>query len=331
MTNTMPFRNFATYILCFCFFAMTSPLPAATTPERSTIDDKYKWDLSKMYATQEEWDAHYKKLEGMIAEFAAKKGHVGESAAALLEALKLRDQINIQLEKLYAFAAMRRDEDMRQTGPQGLYQRAQTLAVNWDEAGSWFQPELLRIPETQLKDWLPQPDLKIYDHYFDDLLRMKAHILSAREEELLAMSGKATEASSDAFGLLSNTELRWRTVKDPEGRDVEITSSSFTQAMTSKDRRYRHDAFIALHGSVADVKNTLAATLTGAMQRDWYYSKARGYPTSLARALDAENLPASVYDSLVKTVAAHQNLLHRYVALKKKVLKLDGVHFFDLY
>jgi oligoendopeptidase F len=121
-------------------------------------------------------------------------------------------------------------------------------------------------------------------------------------------------------------------VKDPEGREVEITTSTFTQAMQSKDRRYRKEAFEALHQSILDVKSTLASTLAGAVQRDWYYSKARHYPTSLNRALDAENLPEGVYHNLLKTVDKHLPLLHRYVALKKKSLKLDdGVHFYDLY
>lgn len=318
--------------LCGLLLSMTTTAPlAATTPERSTIAEKDKWDLSLMYAGSQQWDDHYKKLEGMVADFAAKKGATGKSAESLLSALKLRDELSVQIEKLYSYAAMRRDEDMRQSDAQAMYQRAQTLAVQAEEAGSWFQPELLRIPEDQLRDWLKQGDLKIYQHFFDDLLRKKAHILSAREEELLAMAGKATEASSEAFGLLSNTELRWRTVKDPEGKDVEITSASYLQAMYSKDRRYRKDAFTALHESYLDVKNTLAATLNGAMQGDWYYAKARGYPSSLHRALDAENLPLSVYDSLVKTVNDHRQLLHRYVALKKKALKVDEVHFYDLY
>ena len=319
-------------LTCLVLLAMSTALPAAsTTPERSTIEDRYKWDLGKMYASPEKWEEHDQQLVPMIAEFAAKKGTVGQSAEALVAALKLRDQINIQIEKLYAFAAMKRDEDMRVPDAQARYQIAQTLAVKWDEDSSWFQPELLRIPEDQLRRWLEQPDLKVYQHYFDDLLRTKAHILSAREEELLAMAGKPTEASTDAFGLLSNTELRWRTVKDAENRDVEITSSSFGQAMQSKDRRYRHDAFIALHSSFLDVKSTVAATLAGAMQRDWFYSKARGYHSCLDRALDAENLPIGVYDNLVKTVTDHAALLQRYVALKKRVLKLDQVHFYDLY
>src|ERR1051326_1033549 len=213
---------------------ITAADPTTSTLERSAIEDKYKWDLSKMYATQEDWEAHYKKVDSMISEFAGKAGKVGDSAQALLDALKLRDQINIQLEKVFGFTSLRRDEDMRVSPNQALFQRAQTLAVKWGESSSWFQPELLKIPENKLHDWLKQPELKVYQHYFDDLLRSKAHILSPREEELLAMSSKSTEASTEVFGLLSNTELRWRTVKDPEGKDVEITSSSYTSALQSK-------------------------------------------------------------------------------------------------
>ena len=318
-------------LTCIACLAMTTALPASTTPERATIDDRFKWDLGKMYPSPEKWQEHQKQVAAMVAEFAAKKGTTGASAPALLAALKLRDQVSVQLEKLYAYAAMKRDEDMRVPDAQARYQLAQTLAVKWDEDGSWFQPELLRIPEAKLRAWLQEADLKVYQHYFDDLLRTKTHILSAREEELLAMAGKSTDAASEAFGLLSNTELRWRTVKDAENRDLEITSSSFGQAMQSKDRRYRHDAFLALHHSFLDVKSTLAATLAGTMQRDWFYSKARGYPSCLHRALDAENLPLGVYDNLTRTVNDHVALLHRYVALKKRVLKLDQVHFYDLY
>ncbi|HEY5909030.1 MAG TPA: oligoendopeptidase F [Verrucomicrobiae bacterium] len=310
---------------------MTNGLLAATTPERSAIGDGYKWDLSKMYAGQQEWEDHYKRLDSMAGTFATRKGRAAGSAATLLETLKLRDTMDVQLEKLEAYAAMKRDEDMRQPSAQALYQRAQTLVLKWQEAASWLRPELLELPEDRLRSWLQEPDLKIYGHYVDDLLRRKPHTLSPREEELLAMSGKATDASSDAFSLLSNTELRWRTVKDAEGRDIEITSSSFTQAMQSKDRRYRQDAFMALHGSYLDVKSTLAATLAGAMERDWYYAKARGYSTSLHRALDAENLPLGVYHNLIETVNAKRQLLHRYVTLKKRVLKLDAIHFYDLY
>jgi len=325
------FRRGAAAWRAACILVMSSPLFAATTPERSTLPEATKWDLSLMYATPKDWDADYAAIEGMIGDFTARKGAVGQSAGSLGAALALRDKINVQLEKLSAYASMRRDEDMRQPDTQALFKRSQTISVKWDEASSWFQPELLRIPEETLRGWLQEPALKVYGHFFDDLLRSKAHILSAREEEILAMAGKATEGTTEAFGLLSNTEMRWRSVKDPGGREVEITSSSFVQAMYSKDRRFRQDAFNALYGTFAEVKNTLAATLGGAMERDWFYAKARHYPTSLHRALDAENLPPDVYDNLVRTVNDHCQLLHRYVALKKRVLKLDTVHFYDLY
>jgi oligoendopeptidase F len=323
----------------FCFISIltmsaslvAAPDPTTATLERSAIDEKYKWDLSKMYATQEDWEAHYKKVEALIKEFAAKAGKTGDSPQSLLDALKLRDQINIQLEKVAGFAALRRDEDMRVSSNQALFQRAQTLGVKWGESSSWFQPELLKVPEDKLRDWLKQPDLQVYQHYVQDLLRSKAHILSSREEELLAMSSKTTDASSDVFGLLSNTELRWRTVKDPQGNDVEITSSSYNAALQSKNRDYRRAAFEALMSSFLDVKSTLSATLAGAVERDWFYAKARKYPTALAAALDAENLPEGVYDNLVKTINDNRQLLHRYVSLKKRILKLDKVHFYDLY
>src|SRR6266702_1987227 len=124
---------------------IAAPDPTPATLERSAIEEKYKWDLSKMYASQEDWEAHYKKVESMIKDFAAKAGKVGESASSLLSALKLQDEINIQLEKVAGFTSLRRDEDMRVAANQGQYQRAQTLGVKWGESSSWFQPELLAI------------------------------------------------------------------------------------------------------------------------------------------------------------------------------------------
>src|SRR5580765_6564762 len=168
---------------CFVCLSLLMPLsliaaavdPTTATLERSAIEDKYKWDLSKMYANPQDWEAHYKKVEGMIGDFASKTGKIGDSAKSLLEALTLRDQINIQLEKVGGYASLRRDEDMRVSANQGFFQRAQTLGVKWGESSSWFQPELLKIPEAKLHDWLKQPELKVYQHYFDNLLRTRAH------------------------------------------------------------------------------------------------------------------------------------------------------------
>ena len=321
----------AASLACAVLLGFPASMNAASTPQRKDIEDRYKWDLTPMYASAEAWTRHYQEIEAMVGEFAALRGKCGESAATLLRALQLHDQLGVQLEKLVAYATMRHHEDMREPALQASLQRAQTLAVKAGEASAWFQPEVLQIPEDKLKAWLRQDDLKLYAHFFDDLLRSKAHILSPREEELLAMSAQSTEASSEVFSLLSNTELRWRPVKDPDGKDVQMTEAAYYQSIYSTDRRYRRDAFVALHESYLDVKDTLAATLAGAMHRDWFYSKARHYGSSLERSLDAENLPTSVYHNLIRTINARLPLLHRYVALKKKLLKLDELHFYDMY
>src|SRR5947209_10287971 len=187
MQNQNGFSDVTRRSCILALLIMSSPLLAAVDPttatlERSTIDEKYKWDLSKMYPSEQAWESHYKEVDSMIGKFAAKAGKVGDSARSLLEALKLRDQINIELEKVAGFTSLRRDEDMRVSSNQALFQRAQTLGVKWGESSSWFQPEVLKIPEDKLRGWLKQPELRIYEHYFDDLLRTKTHILSAREE-----------------------------------------------------------------------------------------------------------------------------------------------------
>jgi oligoendopeptidase F len=310
---------------------MTMHLSAVTAPERNAVPEPSKWDLTLAYDSMETWTRHAAELAERVKAFASLKGTIGKGPDALLSALELRSRLHVEIEKLHAYATMRHHEDMRLTEPQSLEQRARTLSVEYTEAGSWFNPELLEIPEEILRAWLESDDLKVYEHFIDDLLRSRAHILSPREEELLAMSSKATEAAAEAYSLLANTELRWRNVKDPEGQMVEMTSSRYYEAIYSKDRRYRRDAFVALHESHLDVKSTLAATLAGALHRDWYYAKARRYESSLHASLDAENLPVSVYHNLLKTIDAYRPLLHRYVTLKQKVLGLDQVHAYDLY
>jgi oligoendopeptidase F len=306
-------------------------MTTATTPERTEIDEASKWDLSVMYESAEAWNAHARQLHALVEQFAERKGRSGNGPGELLATLKLRDRLHVEIEKLHAYASLRHHEDMRLPEPQGFEQRAQSLAVRYAEASSWFQPELLEIPEATLRAWLGREELAIYSHAIDDLLRSRHHVLSPREEELLAMSSQATEAAAEIQSLLANTELRWRTVRDPNDHDVEITPSRYYQAMYSKDRRYRREAFVALHDSHVDVKCTLAATLAGAMHRDWYFARARRYRSCLEASLDAENLPVSVYHNLLQTVESHLPLLHRYIALKKRALGVDQIHAYDLH
>lgn len=311
--------------------ATTRADQAKEPPERSEIADQYKWKLSDMYASQDAWNQHYQKIESMIEQLVGLRGTTSQSPADLLRVLQLQDQIDVQLDKLYAYASHQFDQDMHQSQAQALRDRAQTLWVKYGEAKSWLEPELINLPPEVINRWLKRGELAIYQHYFDNLLRMKKHILSPREEELLAMASKACGASANTFSLLTNTELHYRTIKDQEGNEVTVTSPIYYDLIYSKDRRVRHDVYMALLGSYGEVKNSLASTLEGAVQRDWFYAKARGYDSSLQAALDEENLPVSVYHNLIDTVNQHLPLLHRYTALRKKILQLDQLHPYDLY
>lgn len=311
--------------------ASTQAQTTGEVPERSTIPEKYKWDLAQMYADRAAWEQDHELVSSLVEQLAALKGTCGQSPLALSKVLALRDTLDPRLEKLYAYASMRYHEDMRRSDTQGLEQRAKTLEARYAEATSWLEPELIQIPQDQLQSWLQSEDLAVYRHYFDNLLRTREHILSPREEELLAMASKAVSASGDTFGVLTNAELKLRKMKDSEGNEIEISPGVFYAKLYAKNRNERRDAYLGFMNSYLDIKNSAATTLAGSVERDWFYAKARKYKSSLEASLDAENLPTSVYHNLIKTVNENLPLLHRYTALKKKVLKLDEIHPYDLY
>ena len=261
-------------------------------PDRNSIEEKYTWDLSVMYGSAEAWEQDHGMVTAMVDQLAAFKGTCGQSSEELHRVLTLRAQIDIQLEKLYAYAAMRFHEDMRQSDTQALEQRAKTLATKYGEAISWLEPELVKIPEETLKSWLEAPSLTVYTHFIDNVVRSKEHILSPREEELLAMSAKATSAAGDTFGLLTNAELKLRTMKDREGNEIEISPGVFYGKLYSKDRNERRDAYLGFMQSYLEIKSSLASTLAGSVESDWFYAKARGYKSCLEASLDADDRSA---------------------------------------
>ncbi len=300
-------------------------------PERSSMDPLYQWNLGDMYETEEVWNQHYTEIEAMIGQLVALQGTTGQGPDQLYKVLRLQDQLNVQLDKLTAYASHKFDQDMRQTAQQALRDRARTLIAKYREGRAWLEPELTQLPKDKLDTWLANEPLSVYRHFFDDLFRMQKHILSPREEELLAMASKTAGSSANTFGLLTNTELKYRTIDDADGAKITVTVPVYYDLIYSKDRRVRKDVYLALHRSYLDVKSTLASTLEGAAQRDWFYAKARGYDSSLEAALDQENLPIAVYHNLIDTVNDNLPLLHRYTALRKRILKLDEVHPYDLY
>lgn len=301
-------------------------------PKREEIDSKYKWKLEDMYESNEKWEEDYKKVKTLSGELSKYKGELGKGADKLLGCLKLSDNLISSMDMLFVYARMRRDEDNSNSIYQALTDRAAALSTEISAAVSFITPEITSIPEQTLRKYIgSNPELQIYQHFIDEALRQKAHILSEREEELLALSSEISQAGSDAFTMFNNADIRFPFIKDEDGKEVEVTKGRYVKFLESKDRRVREDAFHALYSSYNKMKNTLASTLTSNIKTNKFYASVRKYNSSLEASLDSDNITTNVYDNLIETVHKNLNLMHRYLKLRKKAMKLDELHMYDLY
>jgi oligoendopeptidase F len=302
-------------------------------PERGEIEKKYTWATEGVFPDAKAWEAEYAAVEKKVQEMAGFKGSLKSGADQLLKVLKVKDETESRVDRVYVYASLIADQDTRAGDAQGVKARAQTLAVNYTQAIAWFQPELTGMPFEQLDSWMREKsDLEKYRQFIDNLFRRKKYILSPREEELLAMAGEVTATPYNAFNLLANADLKFPSIKDADGKTAELSDSAFYIMLDSSDRRVRKEAYEGIVGAYAGHRNTAAALLNGVVQSHIFNMKARGYPSCLAASLDSGNIPVEVYNNLVKTVNENLTLLHRYAELRKKVLALqDGTHDYDLY
>jgi len=301
-------------------------------PERSEIEDKYKWSLEDIYATNDLWEEDYNTIQEQITKLSAFSGKLGNSAKTLLEFFRLRDSAREIVGKLIVYAKMKKDEDTRNSEYQGMSDRVDRLVTEFSEALAFVNPELLAIPERKLNNFLDSnKELAVYDHALDDLLRTKKHILSKREEELLAMSSEVFSSPQNIFGMLNNADIKFPTIKNEDKNDVELTKGNFSVFLVSRDRDVRKNAWESLYSSYENLINTITASFSSQIKRDVVIAKARHYNSALEASLSVNNIPVSVYKNLI--AAIHENLtpLRRYVNLRKKILGLDEVHLYDIY
>lgn len=300
--------------------------------ERKDIDLKYKWKLDTLYVSNEAWEEDFKKARNLTEEIKKYKEQIGKSSKNLLEALVLKDELSRIISNIYTYAKMRQDEDTRNSTYQALTDRATGLMVEVEESLSFIVPELLMMDEEKINKYLDETkDLKVYSHYLDNVLRKKKHTLTPREEAILAQTGDISTASEKIYGMLNNADLKFPTVKDEAGNDVEITHGNYIPLMENKDRRVRQDTFKAYYDTYFNYKNTFASTLSGNVKKNIFYSKLRNYNNALEASLNENNIPVEVYHNLIKTVGDNLNSLHKYVGLRKRALGLDELHMYDLY
>ena len=303
-----------------------------TLPKRSEITVESTWALDRIYPTDDAWEGDFRRVEGMIPALEEYRGRLGDSAATLLAALRARDELNMLLERLVAYARMRRDEDNANTIYQALTDRAMSLATRAGAAESFFEPEILGIGDPQIEALLAEDDeLRLYAHHLEEVRRQREHIRTAEIEELLAQAGEVARAPGTIFTMLNNADLKFPTIVDEHGNEIELTKGRYIKLLESQDRRVRQDAFAAMYDTYGKLKNTIGATLASSVKRDVFYARARRYESSLAAALEPNNIPLAVYHNLLRTVDDNLHHLHRYLRLRRRLLGLDDLHMWDLY
>jgi oligoendopeptidase F len=312
-------------------FTESVTLEAGRVPLRAEMDAASTWDLTLMYADDIAWDSAYQATEARLPELSALQGTLATSAASLRAALQKRDEIVQLVWKLYIYAHLRQDSDSNDAAGQALESRAKTLTVRLDAMMAFFNPEILAIAESDLKAWLSQDsELAVYAYHLQDLTRQKAHIRSAEVEAVMAEYGELISAPYNIFRTLSDTDLVFPEIEDETNQKVRLSSGRYVRYMESSARKVRRDTFVGLHSTYKQVANTVGASLTGAVQSHMVNAKLRGYSSSLEAALKPNDIPLAVYHNLVNTVDANLHQMHRYVSLRKRMMGLDTIHFYDL-
>ncbi|CRH89992.1 putative peptidase [Chlamydia trachomatis] len=302
------------------------------TKQRNEIDDKYKWDLTTIFATDQAWEAELAAIQEELEKAKDFVGHLLDSAASLLEISEFQLDLMRRIESLYVYASMKNDQDTRE----GIYQEFQAKAMGvysaYGQVFSFYEPEFLQITDEQLAAFLEEePALKQYKHQFETLLAQKAHVLSQEVEEVLAATSEIFEAPSETFSILDNASIQFPEIADEDGHLVPLSHGSYISYMESKNRDVRQEAYEAMYGTYEQFQHTYAKTLQSNVKVNNLKARLRKYNSAREAALSNNFIPESVYETLVAAVNKHLPLLHRYINLRKELLGLDDLKMYDMY
>ncbi len=301
-------------------------------PERSEIREEDKWAIHDIYATDELWEEDLKKVKDMIPQAAAFAGKLGQSANTLLAYVKWDEDSAVLFDALGNYAMRRSDEDARVSKYQAMVGSLMSAAVELNAAASFAAPEIMAIDdETMEKFYAEQPKLEHYRRYLDDIRRRRAHVLSPAEEKLLAAAGEMANAPDTIFGMFNDADVTFPDAVDSKGEKHPLSQGTYISYMESPDRALRKSAFENLYHTYGSFKNTIAAVLSAQVKQLQFFATARKYSSAMEASLDMTNVPTSVYTNLIEAVHKNMDKMYRYVALRKKLLGVDELHFYDIY
>ncbi|MBC2581883.1 oligoendopeptidase F [Clostridium sp. DJ247] len=298
---------------------------------RDEISEDFKWNVEKIYESISLWEEDFQNLKNLTPEISKYSGKLGDGKE-LLEYLKLDEKVSRLAGKLAVYAHMRSDEDTANPQFQSLKDRIFAYIAELKSIGSFFIPEILSLPEETIKKEIENnPELKMYSFFLENILREKAHSLTKEKEELIASVSDCLQGPRKIYSMLSDADMTFPVIKDEEKKDVELTEANYGRFIQSKDRKVRKDAFKGLFNTYNKYRNTFAASLTSSIKNFVFISKVRKYDSALQSSLEPHNIPLKVYDNTIETINNNLKSLHRYVKVKKKLLKLDEIHMYDLY
>ena len=300
--------------------------------QRNEIEEKYTWDLSTIFPTDEAFETELAQVSEELKNASNLAGHLLDSADSLLTTTEVQLDLMRRIEKLYSYAHMKNDQDTRVAKYQEYQAKGMTIYSEFGQIFAFYEPEFMEITEDQYQAFLAEkPALQAYQHYFDKLLQKKAHILTQREEELLAGAGEIFGAAGETFAILDNADIVFPMVHNENGEEVQLTHGNYISLVESKNREVRKEAYEALYSVYEQYQHTYAKTLQTNVKVQNYNAKVRKFSSAREAALSADFIPESVYNSLVSAVNKHLPLLQRYIALRAKILGISDLKMYDMY
>lgn len=301
-------------------------------PKRSEVKAEYTWATEDIYPTDDAWVEDFKKLRDIPSKLMSYKGRLGESGQTLLEFLKLSDDISVLVDNLGNYARRKSDEDTTVSRYQGMVGQLMNVYVLINSAGSFETPEITAIPDDRMNELYSEaPGLSLYKLKLDRIRKKREHILSENEERILALAGDAMGSPENIYSMFSDADMRFPDAYDKDGKAHQVTHGSYVPLMHQSDRVLRKSAFEAMYKTYGSFKNTMAATLSAQIKSVQFYSQARNYSSSLEAALDDNEVPVEVYTNLIKAVHENMDYMYKYVDLRKKLMGVDELHFYDIY
>ena len=322
-------RNLPGAMLLFA----ASTLPSvAQERDRNKIPDEFKWDLTAIYPSDQAWRADKDKLVSELPELRKFQGALGSSASRLADALETQSRLDKELARLYVYASMSSDQDTRVSAYQGMEQEMIQLNSSLGTEEAFIQPEILKIDKATIDRFLgEEPRLHVYRHYLQDIERQRAHTLSNAEEKLLAGSSVMASGPSSVYGIFTDADFPYPSVTLSDGKTVKLDKAAFSLYRASPNREDRQKVMEAFFSALAKYRGTFGSMMNSNVQGSVFYARARNYETSLQASLDGPNIPVTVYSRLVEGVDRNLPTFQRYLKLRKRMMGLSELHYYDLY